>query len=56
VEKEGFKKLERKEVMLNANDKLDIGDVVLSVGAISESIEVTGQIVWGETNRPNRPD
>ncbi len=43
VEAAGFKKLERTNVPLDVNDKLALGDLVLQVGAVTESIEVSGQ-------------
>ena len=40
VEATGFKKLSRTGVTLNANDKISVGDLVLEVGALTETIEV----------------
>ena len=45
VESVGFKKLTRPGFVLNANDKLAVGDLVLEVGAVTESIEVTAAAV-----------
>jgi hypothetical protein len=39
----GFKQVEKKDITLNANDRLAIGDVKLEVGAITETVEVTAQ-------------
>ena len=43
VEAAGFKRLERTGVPLDVNDKLSLGDLTLQVGAITDSIEITGQ-------------
>jgi outer membrane receptor protein involved in Fe transport len=43
VEAVGFKKLARSGIALDANDKLALGDLVLEVGAVTESIEVSAQ-------------
>ncbi len=43
VEAVGFKKITRSDVPLDANDKLALGDFILEVGAVTESIEVTAQ-------------
>ncbi len=40
---EGFKTVERTNVVLNANDKLNAGIVTLEVGARSETVTVTGR-------------
>src|SRR5689334_15915934 len=39
----GFKAIERKDIVLNANDRLAVGDIKLEVGAITETVEVTAQ-------------
>jgi hypothetical protein len=39
----GFKMYEKKEIVLNANDRLAVGDLNLEVGAITETVEVTAQ-------------
>ncbi|MFN0084436.1 MAG: carboxypeptidase regulatory-like domain-containing protein [Blastocatellia bacterium] len=43
VEAAGFKKLERTGIVLVANDKLTLGDIVVQVGAASETITVTAE-------------
>jgi hypothetical protein len=43
VETTGFKKLTRKDITLDANDKLAIGDLVMEVGAVTETVEVSAQ-------------
>ena len=42
VESPGFKKLSRTAITLDANDKLSLGDVALQVGAVTDTVEVTG--------------
>ena len=47
VEAKGFKKQESTGVVLSAADKLNAGEIVLAIGAVSESVTVTadaGQI------------
>jgi hypothetical protein len=43
VEAPGFKKLERSNVPLDANDKLTLGNLTLEVGALNEAVEVSAQ-------------
>jgi hypothetical protein len=43
VEAGGFKKLERTGILLVANDKLTLGDLVLQVGGASETVTVTAE-------------
>jgi Carboxypeptidase regulatory-like domain len=40
VEAPGFKKMEQKDVRVSANDRVSIGDIVLTVGALTETITV----------------
>src|SRR5262245_27840301 len=51
VEATGFKKLERTGILLVANDKLTLGDIVVQVGATSETVTVTAEatLVQAET-------
>ena len=42
VEAEGFKKFEQTDVRLYANDRVPLGDIILSVGALSDT--VTGRL------------
>src|SRR5579864_1393188 len=56
VEAPGFKKLEREGVTLNANDKLDIGNLVMTIGGVSESVEVSTQIVALQTESAERSE
>ena len=43
VEATGFKKFEQKDVRVFANDRLSLGDIVLSVGALTETVTVEAQ-------------
>jgi hypothetical protein len=43
VEASGFKKLERTGILLVANDKMTLGDIVVQVGATSETVTVTAE-------------
>lgn len=45
IEAPGFKKLLRPGIALDANDKLALGDAVLEVGNVADSIEVSAQTV-----------
>ena len=40
VEASGFKKYERSEIRVSANDRLDLPDIQLAIGAITDSITV----------------
>jgi hypothetical protein len=54
VEAAGFKKLTRPGISLDANDKLAIGDLILEVGAVTDSIEVSAQTVVLQTESVER--
>jgi Carboxypeptidase regulatory-like domain/TonB-dependent Receptor Plug Domain len=54
VEAPGFKKLTRSSIALDANDKLALGDLVLEVGAVTESIEVAANAVVLQTESVER--
>jgi Carboxypeptidase regulatory-like domain/TonB-dependent Receptor Plug Domain len=43
VEATGFKKFENKDVRVFANDRLSLGDIVLSLGAVNETVTVEAQ-------------
>ncbi|HEU0185741.1 MAG TPA: TonB-dependent receptor [Blastocatellia bacterium] len=43
AEATGFKKLERTGLVLVANDKLTLGDLILQVGAASETVTITAE-------------
>jgi hypothetical protein len=54
VEVSGFKKLTRTAIQLDANDKLSVGDLILEVGAVTESVEVSGTAVLLQTESVER--
>src|SRR3954453_19674756 len=54
VEAQGFKKLQRPNIPLDANDKLALGDMVLQVGAVSESVEVSATAALLQTESVER--
>jgi Carboxypeptidase regulatory-like domain len=54
VEAQGFKKVTRPNLALNANDKLGIGDIALEVGAVTETVEVSGQAALLQTESVER--
>jgi outer membrane receptor protein involved in Fe transport len=43
IEATGFKKMERTDILLVANDKLTLGDLALEVGQASETVTVTAE-------------
>src|SRR5262249_12641359 len=54
IEAPGFKKTTRSNIALDANDKLGIGDLVLEVSAVTESIEVSAAAVMLQTESVER--
>ncbi|MBO0721527.1 MAG: carboxypeptidase regulatory-like domain-containing protein, partial [Blastocatellia bacterium] len=44
VEKAGFKKIEKTNIILSTADKLNVGDFVLDVGDVSETIQVQADV------------
>jgi hypothetical protein len=56
VEAPGFKKSEQKDVRLFANDRLNLGDILLSVGGITETITVEAQAAQLQTASAERAD
>jgi hypothetical protein len=54
VEAPGFKKLSRPGIALDANDKLAIDDLVLEIGAVTESIEVSAAAALLQTESVER--
>ncbi len=54
VESVGFKKLSRSGITLYAEDKLALGDVVLQVGAVTDTVEVSGTAVVLQTESVER--
>ena len=54
VESTGFKRLPRNGIILDANDKLALGDLVLEVGAVTETVEVSAQAAVLQTESVER--
>jgi hypothetical protein len=54
VENPGFKKLSGPGITLDANDKLALGDLVLEVGAVSDTINVSAQAATLQTESVER--
>jgi hypothetical protein len=54
VEAAGFKKLSQAGIALHANDKLAVGDLVLQIGAVTESIEVSATAAFLQTESVER--
>src|SRR6202046_2172410 len=52
----GFKKLERVNIPLSAQDKLALGDLAMTVGAVTESIEVSATAVLLQTESVERSE
>jgi hypothetical protein len=51
---EGFKTIERTKVVVNANDRLSTGTMVLEVGSLTEEITVTARVTELQTNSGER--
>ncbi len=43
VERQGFRGLERKNLILTANDKLSLGDLELQIGQLSETVQIAAE-------------
>ncbi|MBS1859820.1 MAG: TonB-dependent receptor [Acidobacteria bacterium] len=54
VESTGFKKLERPGLVVNANDKVAMGDLRMEIGQATESIEVSANAVMLQTESAER--
>jgi hypothetical protein len=54
VEAQGFKKLTRANIALNASDKIALGDLIVEVGAVTESIEVSATAALLQTESVER--
>ena len=50
----GFKKLEKKGVILSATERLAVGDLQLEVGAVTESVTVEAQVARIQTQSAER--
>jgi len=56
VEAPGFKKVSRADLPLNANDRVSLGDIAMEVGAVTETVEVSGQAAILQTQSVERSD
>jgi len=56
VQSAGFRKFELKDVVLNANDKLSIGELNLEVGAVEQIVEVVSEGQQLKTESGERSD
>ncbi|MDQ2898788.1 MAG: TonB-dependent receptor [Acidobacteriota bacterium] len=56
IEAPGFKKFEMKDQVLNANDKLAVGNLTLEVGAVDQTIEVEAQATELKTESAERSE
>ncbi len=56
VQAAGFKKLERRGITLNADQRLTLGDITLEVGAVTESVEISANTVALQTESAERSD
>jgi len=54
VKADGFKAVERKNVVVNANDKLSLGTVTLQVGGVSETVSVSAEATPLQTQSAER--
>jgi len=51
---DGFKTYDRENVILNANDRLTIGIITLELGAVVETVTVTGRVVEVQSRSAER--
>ncbi len=56
VEMQGFKKLERTDINLLANDKITVGNIALDVGSVTDTVEVQAQATQLKTESAERSD
>src|SRR5579872_4576634 len=54
VEASGFKKFEQKDITVFANDRVGLGDVILSVGALTETVTVEAEVAAVQTASAER--
>jgi hypothetical protein len=54
VEAKGFKKLTRSDVMLDASDKIALGDLVVQIGAVTDTITVSATEITLQTESVER--
>ncbi len=56
VESPGFRKAERRDIVLLANDKITVGDLRLEVGAVTEVVEVSAVAAQLKTESSERSE
>lgn len=56
VEVPGFKKYDRTGITLNADDKLTLGNLTMEVGALTQTVEVSAEVVALKTESAERSD
>jgi hypothetical protein len=54
VEMSGFKKLERRDVILSANTSISVGRLSLQIGGMEESVQVVAQGAYLQTDTAER--
>ncbi|PYT16232.1 MAG: hypothetical protein DMG59_11055 [Acidobacteria bacterium] len=54
VEAPGFKKYEKRDVILYGNEKLSVGNLNLEIGAVEQSVEVSAQAITLQTESGER--
>jgi len=54
IEANGFKKLTRSDVVLNASDRIALGELALQIGALTESVEVSASAITLQTESVER--
>jgi hypothetical protein len=54
VTMDGFKTVERHAVVLNANDRLSVGVLTLELGAVTETVTVSGRVVEVQSRSAER--
>ena len=54
VEAQGFKKTTRPDIALDASDKLSLGDLVLQIGSLSDTVEVNATAITLQTESVER--
>ena len=54
VEAKGFKKLTRSDIALNASDKIALGELTLTLGALTETVEVSASAMTLQTQSSER--
>src|SRR2546428_7042961 len=50
VERSGFKIFERTGIVISANERIALGQIVLQVGAVTETVTISAQVAHVETD------